>query len=86
MPVSTHNCPFYGRQMTFAFHEPDLALLVMPTVVGERPDFAPFHLVNTNGNQCALVLDAHSPCQEEIAGREINWATCPLVNGKLMLL
>lgn len=40
---------------------------------------APFLLVDTRGNQCALITDAHSPCAMEIEGREIDWRACPRV-------
>lgn len=60
IPDETPNCPFYGRSM-------------VPTGTFERP----FLLIGLGiSNRCALILDAHSPCKEEIAGRQVNWGTC----------
>jgi hypothetical protein len=33
-------------------------------------------LVPTNGNQCALITVAHSPCAMEIAGKDVGWDRC----------
>lgn len=38
-----------------------------------------FLLLNTEGNQCGLVTDAHSPCMLETGGEEIDWRRCPRV-------
>lgn len=38
-----------------------------------------FLLLNTMGNQCALVTDSHAPCVMEIDGREVEWSQCPRV-------
>ncbi len=35
-------------------------------------------LVSTGGNQCALVITSHAPCQMEIAGQIPNETICPL--------
>jgi len=36
-------------------------------------------LISTHGNQCALILEAHAPCQMEIAGETPDEKTCRLV-------
>jgi hypothetical protein len=33
-----------------------------------RPNFAPFNLIGQHGNQCALITEPPTPCQEEIGG------------------
>ncbi|HEY1897024.1 MAG TPA: hypothetical protein VGG62_12155 [Terracidiphilus sp.] len=38
-----------------------------------------FLLVDTKGNQCGLVADAHAPCMMEANGEEVDWKTCPVV-------
>ena len=37
-------------------------------------------LIDTHGNQCALITERHSPCQMEIANRTPDETTCPLVD------
>lgn len=39
-------------------------------------------LVDTHGNQCALIFEAHSPCRMEDAGQEPDLERCEL-NGSL---
>lgn len=86
MPARTQtNCPFYGQQMSFVFHLPDLVALIDPRGSMQKPDFAPFHLVATKGNQCALITSAHSPCQLENIGQPVEWTVCPFVIGRLMM-
>ena len=36
-------------------------------------------LVDTHGNQCALIIERHAPCQLELAGATPDEKTCPLV-------
>jgi len=43
----------------------------------------PFTLIEQGGNQCAIVVDAYSPCKLEIEGRAVDWRMCERV--KLML-
>lgn len=38
-----------------------------------------FLLIDSGGNQCALITDAHSPCMLEINGQEVEWRLCPRV-------
>jgi len=57
------NCPFYGRHM----------FLAAPQV----PHSAAFLLIGHDGNQCALVMDACSPCQLEANKQKIDWRACP---------
>jgi hypothetical protein len=38
-----------------------------------------FLLIDSQGNQCALVTDAHSPCRMEIDGLPVEWRECPLI-------
>lgn len=61
------NCPFYG----FAYYS--------SLTVGSPFPVRPFVLLPTHGNQCALVVTSHSPCQMEIAGETPDWLLCPLV-------
>lgn len=39
----------------------------------------PLVLLNTHGNQCALVITSHSPCRLETQGKAVEWEECPLV-------
>jgi hypothetical protein len=36
-----------------------------------------FLLLDTRGNQCALVTDKHAPCMLEIDGEAVEWSDCP---------
>ena len=38
-------------------------------------------LFPSGGNQCALVMNAHAPCQMEIEGQLPNWERCPKNGG-----
>jgi hypothetical protein len=55
------NCPFYGQSM----------------FLPGAPAAVPFILMASGGNQCALIIKAHSPCMFQ--GEEIDWRTCPRV-------
>ena len=60
------NCPFYGRHM----------FRPSPTT---SP--VPFLLIDSgqgSGNQCALVIEAYSPCLYTDE-RDIDWRECPRV-------
>ena len=57
------NCPFYGC-MAYQAH-----------LYGNQPVLA--LLLNTQGNQCALVTTAHSPCL--FPESEADWKVCPRV-------
>ena len=35
-----------------------------------------FHLLHSNGNQCALMDCSYSPCAMEMAGRPVDLGTC----------
>jgi hypothetical protein len=37
-------------------------------------------LMDSLGNQCALILDAHAPCRMERAGETPNWTRCRFFN------
>jgi hypothetical protein len=39
----------------------------------------PFLRLDQDGNECALIVDAYSPCQMEIDGRDPDWKKCPIV-------
>lgn len=58
------NCLFYGRALAQNF-------------LDDAPQ--PFLLIDSRGNQCALVTRAHAPCRMEIEQHPIDWETCPLV-------
>jgi hypothetical protein len=63
------NCPFYGR-----------SLIVQPEALRTvQTNMPPFILLDMLGNRCALIVTSHSPCQMELAGRQPDWKTCPLV-------
>jgi hypothetical protein len=38
---------------------------------------APPWPIESNGNQCALITAAHSPCRMSIEAQEPNWKECP---------
>lgn len=57
------NCPFYGCAM----YQHGLG----------AP--APFILLGTGGNQCALIRDRHAPCLMEQNHDVVEWHLCPLV-------
>ncbi len=58
------NCPFYGRHLF------NTSLIQRGT---------PFTLMDSRGNQCALVTGTYSPCYLELEGREVNWQDCKRV-------
>jgi hypothetical protein len=58
------NCPFYGR-----------AMYQTGLIGGPRPIL----LLDTRGNQCAIVTTSHTPCSMEVNGEEPDWKACPLV-------
>ena len=33
--------------------------------------------METSGNQCGLMTEAHSPCVMEISSKAVNWSACP---------
>ena len=35
-------------------------------------------MMDSEGNQCALITDSYSPCQMEMDGDEPNWNLCPI--------
>lgn len=39
----------------------------------------PFILIAQHGNQCAVIVEAHSPCYMEMQHQTPDWQTCPLV-------
>lgn len=39
----------------------------------------PFTLLGTGGNQCAIIIDRHSPCALEIDNQPVDWRTCPRI-------
>lgn len=57
------NCPFYGRHLYFANHGPTLG----------------FILLDSKGNQCALVNYSYAPCRMEADGQKVEWSECPLM-------
>lgn len=59
------NCPFYGCAM-FA---------TGMGIAGPKP----FLLFKTDGNQCALITNSHSPCRMEMNDETPDWKTCILV-------
>ena len=39
---------------------------------------APGVLLDSEGNQCALITNSYSPCQMHICGELPNWGACPI--------
>ena len=35
-------------------------------------------LLDSQGNQCALITTSYSPCQMEMAGQQPSWNLCPM--------
>lgn len=35
-------------------------------------------LIDSGGNQCALISESYSPCKMELEGLPVNWKTCPV--------
>lgn len=65
------NCPFYGQALWPLFEQTSDGGVLVPG--------KPFMLVDTQGNQCALVVASHAPCQLEIEQKPIEWSDCPRV-------
>lgn len=63
-----NNCPFYGR-----------AIYLYATVYVSQTTCPPFLLLDTQGNQCALVTYRHAPCMMEVDGQSIDWRECPRI-------
>lgn len=40
-------------------------------------------LIDSKGNQCALITNSYSPCQMEMREEEPNWQSCPLNNTEI---
>lgn len=38
------------------------------------------HLLDSEGNQCALITSSHSPCKMEMAGQAPDWDKCGFLN------
>jgi hypothetical protein len=66
VPPPDRNCPFYGRSLR---------------IVGLFSNGAgtPMALIDTRGDQCALVELRRSPCYLEIEGRPVDWRDCRIV-------
>jgi len=61
---SAANCPFYGA----VYFE------------GQRgTPHPPFVLFPTEGNECAVVTNRHTPCYLEIEGQPVDWRNCVIV-------
>lgn len=61
------NCPFYGRHFVEGRFVP-----------GSGPAL-PMALLNSEGNQCALVTTSFTPCYLEIEGKPVDWRSCKRV-------
>jgi hypothetical protein len=47
---------------------------------GKHAPTAPgFDLMDSHGNQCALIMRALAPCVMEVQGASVDWRTCPLL-------
>jgi len=51
----------------------------MSAIAYLTPEAGAQFLVSSNGNQCALLIDTHSPCQMEMMGLAPDADTCPLI-------
>lgn len=58
------NCPFYGRYLFGSL---------------SHVDQRPFMLLDSYGNQCAVIMVAHSPCYLEVEGKPVDWRECQRV-------
>jgi len=38
------------------------------------------YLVETGGNQCALVVQRNAPCENEVEGKAVEWSACSRFN------
>lgn len=63
------DCPFYGCTL----------FMVRPG------DYPPFRMWKQLGNRCGLITLSHSPCQMEIRGRPVDWASCTLIQRDIMV-
>lgn len=63
------NCPFYGRHMYR-----NNSLITDP----------PFLLLDSRGNQCALVTSKFAPCIMERDDKGVEWRHCPLLGDALV--
>jgi hypothetical protein len=66
------SCPFYGKSA--------VALLSDSLFEVERGP-----LIDTHGNQCALIIHKHAPCMMETQGVEVDGDRCPLIVGSRAL-
>ena len=66
--MSQNNCPYYGHFLYGKTRQQSAG----------GSSLVELHILPTLGNQCALIFDAHSPCQQEIAGKPIDWRICPV--------
>jgi len=66
MPEATaeRNCPFYGRHMA-------ITLLGGGTIPRQG-----VHFVDSGGNQCALEIRSHHPCELAVQGEPVDWRVC----------
>jgi hypothetical protein len=64
--MADRNCPFYGRHLYSASSK-----IVDP----------PFYLIDSRGNQCAVIQSAFAPCQMEIAQKPVDWRVCSVASG-----
>ena len=68
------DCPFYGRTFVQGRFVP-----------GHGTSRAlPFALINSGGNQCALVTDGFAPCYLEIEAQPVDWRQCTRVQATLL--
>jgi hypothetical protein len=61
------NCPFYGRNLVSFGAAPAVGVPAQAI------------LWPTYGNQCALIIGAHSPCYMEIESLPVDWRKCKRV-------
>lgn len=66
------NCPFHGKHLVWfgSLATELVGVLVVPSQLV---------LLETGGNQCAIVLSARSPCYLEIEGQPVDWQACQRV-------
>lgn len=64
IPEVLPHCPFYGHAVGGFLWLTDSDQAALLTLIDSR------------GNQCALVLDAYSPCYMEIEGVMPDWKEC----------
>lgn len=61
MPKPSHNCPFYGRHLVWW---------------GEVLSLPAMTLLDSQGNQCAIVFGSLSPCYLELENKPVDWREC----------